>query len=134
MSGMMAANEQLGLEDATVPDKALTPDEIDRNRKLLRHVKPWLKHRDLTQRRLADLLDVSEPTVSKWLNGKQAMTVAQFQAVASLVNATPEEMMLPPDRSPRALRYRDLARIAGRLSDQQLAALTTLAETMSQHG
>jgi len=103
-----------------MPDKSLTRAEIAENRKNLRFVKPWLNHRGLNQRELAERMTISEPTVSKWLAGTQSMTVAQFHQIAAILDAKPEELMFAPPAKERATRYRRLAELAGALSDEDL--------------
>ncbi len=111
-------------------DKPLTAAEMERNRHLLRHVKKWLKHRDKTQRDLANHLGLSDASISKWLMGRQAMTVAQFVEVSNFLSATPEQLLFaPPDRF-RADRYRVAAQVAAELSDADLAAWVQVGRSM----
>jgi transcriptional regulator with XRE-family HTH domain len=93
-------------------DKMLTPAEIAANRAALGHVKNWLRFRDVSQRKLAELMNVSEPTVSKWLKGTQAVTIAQFSMIAKILNADPSELLAPPADRERSLRLRKVAEVA----------------------
>lgn len=113
-----------------MPDKSLSPYEEEQNRHALRHVKAWLKFRDMTQRRLADDLGMSEPAVSKWLRGKQAMSVAQFVRVAQLLDAKPDELLFAPTERAKALRYAKLAEGLEQLTDAQLAAVQVVVDGM----
>ena len=111
-------------------DKALTPEEVFRNREALKYLPPWLRYRGLSQRSLADAMGVSEPTISKWLSGKQSMTVAQFSRIASLLNAKPSDILFSPEDKERLGRYERLARIVGDLPDDTLDVLIEAAERM----
>lgn len=113
-----------------MPDKSLTPHEAEQNRNALQHVKAWLKFRDMTQRRLADHLGMSEPAVSKWLRGKQAMSVAQFVRVAALLDARPDELLFAPTERVKASRYNKLAEGLDQLTDAQLAAVQVVVDGM----
>lgn len=53
-----------------------------------------MKLKGYTQRKLAEALDMSEPSVSKWLNGKVNMTLSQFVRVAEILETTPESLLL----------------------------------------
>lgn len=83
-----------------MPDKQLTPDEMGHNSSVLRHIKTWLKHRDRTQRELANHLGLSEASISKWLKGQQAITMTQFVEVAKFLDASPERLFSAPSNSP----------------------------------
>ena len=58
------------------------------------------------------------------------MTIAQFSAIAALIGVGPEELLMSPDLSDRARRYARLGFAADRLTDQQIDALTLIAESM----
>lgn len=111
-------------------DKKLTPEETEQNRAALRHVRAWLDYREMTQRRLAELLGMSEPSVSKWLQGKQVMSVAQFVQVAQLLDARPDELLFAPKDRARAGRYRRIAQGIEEMTDAELDALATMVEAM----
>jgi transcriptional regulator with XRE-family HTH domain len=112
-------------------DKMLPAPEAEINRRLLTHIKGWLQFRDLTQRELARRLDLSEPTVSKWIKGTQSMTVSQFLSVASILEASPEELLFDPKDSPRAPRYRAAAEIAAALPNDQIDAWLAVGRAMA---
>ena len=113
-------------------DKKLTPEEQEQNRVALRHVRAWLDYRGMTQRRLADLMGMSEPAVSKWLQGKQAMSVAQFVQVAQLLDAKPEELLFAPSDRARANRYRQIAQGIEKMTDAELDALNVMIQAMKK--
>ncbi|MGV4856363.1 helix-turn-helix domain-containing protein [Acetobacter senegalensis] len=96
-------------------EKQLTPDEIAKNRHTLRFVKSWMKLRNVTQRKLAEDLSMSEPTVSKWLNGKVNMTLSQFVHVAEILNAKPEELLFDPSERDKSQKYKEAAELAENL-------------------
>lgn len=114
-----------------MPDKALTPAEIDLNRKSVAGLRTWLKRSEYNQRLLAEALDVSEATVSKWLSGKQSMTTAQFCQIAGILGAEPEELMAGPEQRARSARYARLAKLAGQMTDEQLRALEGVAAQLA---
>lgn len=116
-----------------MPDKPLDPAEIRVNRERLRFVRPWLRYRGLSQRHVADALSVSEPTVSKWLNGTQTISIAQFFAIAELLGAKPEDILGGgPGAQGRGRRYRRLAELAEAMSDQTLDTFIAAGEEMVQ--
>jgi transcriptional regulator with XRE-family HTH domain len=115
-----------------MPDKPMTPDEIIRNKRLLTHVKAWLRFRDKNQRTLAEALNVSEPTISKWLQGKVAVTVAQFSQIAGYLDAAPEELLNAPPDADKARRYRRIAEVAQGMPDEALEEWLSLGRRLSQ--
>ena len=114
-----------------MPDRILTPGEIAANRERLRFIRTWMTHRGLTQRKIAESLDVSEATISKWLNGTQTISIEKFFAIASLLNAKPGDLLGgDPGVEGRGERFRRLAEIATSLPDDALDALIASGEQM----
>lgn len=113
-----------------MPDKVLSEVEISLNREALRHLPAWLRFRRLSQHEIAERLGVSDPTVSKWLQGKQSMTVAQFFAIARILNAGPEEVLFPPPPNGAAERYREIAEIVEDMSAEDLQAYVTIGRSL----
>jgi len=95
-----------------MPDKKLTPEEIEENLQLLQHLPAWFRHRGLTQAAVANKLGTSEATVSKWLRGRQRMNVPQFLRIAQLLDADPAELLAPPGDAAQAERIRRALRLA----------------------
>lgn len=113
-----------------MPDKALTPEQRAENRSIARHIREWLDYRNVNQARLAEALNVSEPTVSKWLNGHQSMTLAQLAAIARVLTVQPQELLLPPQRQAEAGPISDLAVMLDDLDAEQIEHLVRTAEML----
>ena len=118
-------------QNQPVPDKPLTPEESERIRQMLRHIPAWIRHRGLTQRNIAGTLEVSEATVSKWLRGLQGMSVAQFSALAALLQASPEELLLPPEEAERAGTFKRAAAILENLDETRTEQWLSVGEAMA---
>jgi transcriptional regulator with XRE-family HTH domain len=112
-------------------DKQMTPEQIARNRALMAPVKAALKAHGFNQRFVADKLNVSEPTVSKWLSGRQSMSYEQFRSVAALIGAKPTDLMGGVEDNARLTRYEALAKLAAEMTDEQLAALEAIARQLA---
>ncbi len=113
-----------------MPDKELTPEEEAQSRELLRFVKPWMRFRKLSQKDMAADMNVSEATVSKWLSGKQAMTMAQFSAICRLLKTAPENVGAgPPDG---LSRRRLVDKLARGLTTEQIDVLIAVAEQFAR--
>lgn len=110
-------------------EKGLSPEQEEYNRQILRFVRPWMRFRKLSQRAIADGLGLSEATVSKWLNGRQTITIAQFTALCQLLSAAPEEVLCgsPHDFHDGNLMRR-LAELSQQLTDEQLRAMIAVGE------
>ena len=111
-------------------EKQLTPEEIAKNRHTLRFVKSWMKLRNVTQRKLAEDLNMSEPSVSKWLNGKVNMTLSQFVRIAELLNAQPEELLFDPSEKDKAKKYKEAAELAENLAPDAFDAWVAAGKAM----
>ncbi|GBR55507.1 hypothetical protein AA18889_0180 [Acetobacter senegalensis DSM 18889] len=111
-------------------EKQLTKDEIAKNRHTLRFVKPWMKLRGLTQRKLSEKLGMSEPSVSKWLNGKVNMTLSQFTKVAELLNTNPEDLLFDPKEKDKASKYKEVAELAESLEPAAFHAWIAAGKAM----
>lgn len=108
------------------------PFEPSVQREALQFLGDWLRWRDLSQRQLAELVGVSEPTVSKWLSGKQSMTIGHLYVVARVLNAAPEELLAaPPSSNPINDRMRNLSRLVARMSDTELDGFIAIATMMT---
>ncbi|MBR0649534.1 helix-turn-helix transcriptional regulator [Roseomonas terrae] len=112
-------------------DKSLSAEEIERNHRFAAPLRAWMKRSKHNQKYIAEQLNVSEPTVSKWLSGKQTMSVPTFMAIAGLLGARPEEALGGPEYRERAARYQKLSEIVARLSDEQLKALENIADQLA---
>jgi len=115
-----------------MPDKPMSPEEIERNQNTLRYIKPWLRHREMTQRRLAELMGVSEPTVSKWLRGVVTMSVGQFTQIAQILDAKPEDLLFAPDEQGAAARYREAAELVKAMTKEELQAWISVGKAITK--
>ncbi len=111
-------------------EKELSPQEVAKNRHTLRFVKAWMKLRGYTQRKLAEALDMSEPSVSKWLNGKVNMTLSQFVHVAEILETTPESLLFDPSETNRSQRYKEAAELAASLDSGAFEAWINAGKAM----
>lgn len=111
-------------------EKQLTPEEVAKNRHTLRFVKSWMKLRKITQRKLAEDLSMSEPSVSKWLNGKVNMTLSQFVRVAEILEARPEELLFDPAEKDKAQKYKEAAELAENLDPEAFEAWIAAGKAM----
>ena len=98
---------------------------------MLTHVKGWLHYRKRSQRQLADALEVSEPTVSKWLNGGVGMSIAQFTKIAAFLDAKPEDLLEAPPADGRAGRYRKIAEVAQTIPEDALEEWLALGRRLA---
>lgn len=115
-----------------MPDKIVTPAEIARNKTALRHIGAWLTFRDLTQAQLAERLSVSEATVSKWLSGRQRMSVGQLVTIAHILDTPWEALFEPPGQDGAGSRYKELAQAAQGLGSEELKHLSAIARSMAR--
>lgn len=121
------------LQNHSMPDKKLTHDEITRNKQMVRYLKPWVKLLQLTQTEVAELMNVSDGTFSKWLSGTQSMTVSQFQSLADVLGLPPEALLSPPGDTNAARRMTRLLALAREMTDSDLAAIEVLLSRGKAH-
>nr|MBS0962686.1 helix-turn-helix transcriptional regulator [Acetobacter persici] len=89
-----------------------------------------MKLRKITQRKLAEDLSMSEPSVSKWLNGKVNMTLSQFVRVAEILEARPEELLFDPAEKDKAQKYKEAAELAENLDPEAFEAWIAAGKAM----
>lgn len=98
---------------------------------MLRHLPAWAARTGLNQAQIADRLQVSQGTVSKWFRGAQGMSVEQFQRLAEVCGVTPLDLLLEPPspgEPPRSHRLlHALALLSGPEADQVIAIAESLA-------
>jgi transcriptional regulator with XRE-family HTH domain len=104
----------------------LSPTEIAKNRVLMKHARAWIKHLSLTQSKIAERMGVSEPTVSKWLDGKQPMTTAQLTDLLKILDIPIEAFLSPPGDNERALIVKRLLNLARDITAEELTAIESL--------
>lgn len=105
-----------------MPDKQLTNEQRQQNIDVVRHIKEWMKRKQVTQSQVADALGVTQVMVSKWLNGHISLTVKQLVAIAKFLNQEPGDLLLHPNVVEERLRYKTLLSIAKSMDKKALDA------------
>lgn len=80
-----------------MPDKDVTDADRIKNLDAIRYVRPWLKHANINNRQLADILHMSESQISKWLNGKISPLLSHLDDIARAIGITVQVLL---SRSP----------------------------------
>lgn len=104
----------------------LSPEEVAKNRLVMRYARDWIKHLSLTQSKMAALMNVSEPSMSNWLAGKQSMTTAQLTEFVDKLGISIEALLTPPGDAASATRVRQLLTLAQDITDDELSAIEAL--------
>ena len=99
-------------------DKDLTQEEIEANLELVRHIPAWLRHKKVTQAHLAEQLDVSTGSVSKWLRGLQSVSSGQIFLIARLLDVEARRLMFDPDDIMQTDEHGEISEILKRLSPE----------------
>lgn len=115
-----------------MPDKDLTPEELEANLTVVRHIPAWLKHRQVTQDGLAMRLGVSKGSVSKWLHGKQAVTSGQLLAIARLLNVDLRQLFAPPEVTLSQAEFDVVTEILNSLTRQDRARWLVFGKNLAQ--
>lgn len=88
--------------------------------------------RGIAQRRLAQLIGVTPPTMEKLENRKQGLTYSYMQRMAEALDVHPAEFMLETPRPfPSVAELQLLARYRG-LTPESRQAVTHIIETMAE--
>lgn len=115
-----------------MPDKELNPEDVARIQEALRYLPDWLRFRELNQRRLAEALEVSEPTISKWLKGGQAMSVSRFLMIAKLLRAQPEDLFSPPPPDGSGAKFHEMAELLDGLPPEDVETVLNVARRLKK--
>lgn len=86
------------------------------------YLREWRKHRALTQEQLADRLDTSVPTISRWENGKMNWMGDALPAFAEALGCDIADLF----RDPLKPEYKLWRIISGMRPDAQSRALKVL--------
>ena len=70
------------------------------------YIKEWLRTCDVTQAKLAELMDANKTTVSHLVNNQIDYTPEYIRDVALALQIEPFELLLPPDRAFALRQYR----------------------------
>lgn len=68
-------------------------DETDMKQRVGKRVRYWRRERKITQEGLADMLDVSNTTISRIENGNQLCSVFQIMNLAKVLCITPGDLL-----------------------------------------
>lgn len=107
-------------------DKKLSPEEIARNLEIIRFARAWMKIAGLTQSRIAEIMQVSEPTVSKWLNGKQTMSGSQIVQLTEILEISVQALLTEPGDKEGALRVARMLAMARFITNEDMDAFEFL--------
>ncbi len=104
----------------------LSAEEVAKNRQIMRYGRAWIKFLSLTQSKIAILMNVSEPTVSNWLSGKQSMSTAQLVELSEKLGIDVATFLTAPGDKAQAVRVRRLIALAQSITDDELSAVESL--------
>ena len=80
---------------------------------------------------MANKLDVSQGSLSKWLKGTQSMSVGTFTAMAHILEAEPSALLMPPDRPDEAEAYTRATGILSAMDPDALQQWLAVGEAMT---
>jgi transcriptional regulator with XRE-family HTH domain len=86
----------------------------------LRHVPAWLRYREMTRKQLAADLNTTEATVSRWINGQNAMKVEDMQRLGEVLGLPREMLCFPPPRPEREDLLVEVSHIMARMPPDRL--------------
>lgn len=105
-------------------------NRIARQKLMMQHLREWLRAHGLTQRALADHLNVSEAAISKWKSGQDAMPAWAFLEIATLLRADPTALLAAPPAAADAGALQSLAAAVAFLTPEQVEHLAMTARLM----
>ena len=84
----------------------------------------------LTQKQIADQLQVDVTAYSKWEHGNNNPTLARLEKLAEILGVTPNYLM-GQEEDAIPLKHQDIFELYLKLSDDEKAAVDTLIKTMA---
>lgn len=93
------------------------------------YIRQWRKHRNLTQERLAGLVEMTASSISQIESGKQGYTDQTLAAIAHALNCEAADLLA---RDPTKPEYQLWRIINGLNKDQQAQALRVLKALASE--
>jgi transcriptional regulator with XRE-family HTH domain len=83
----------MGAAQCAMPDKKRSLGQIAKNRAAMRNVFAWLDHLDISQRQLAEHLEISEAQISKWKSGTASPSFDRIIGISSFLGISPDKML-----------------------------------------
>ena len=101
------------------------------NETFIKRVEGKLREKQITQKKLAEILGVSEVTVSRWLNGERNPTMETVEKIASVLETTPAYLLSdgelqPAQKKTDPINWSDF--LAGALTATAIIGLIALAK------
>ena len=101
------------------------------NETFIKRVEGKLREKQITQKKLAEILGVSEVTVSRWLNGERNPTMETVEKIASVLETTPAYLLSdgelqPAPKQTDPINWSDF--LAGALTATAIIGLIALAK------
>lgn len=62
------------------------------------YIKEWMEHRNLSDRQLADRMEVARETIWRWHNEQHRLRPEKIAAIAAALDLQPEDLYRPPER------------------------------------
>jgi len=84
-------------------------------------IREWIEHLGLDQKRVAERMDVTEPTVSRLLSGKRKMTLNYLFAFADALNVPVSNLYRDPETPSRE-------ELLSKLSDHEFSEVLDFAD------
>lgn len=95
------------------------------------NLKAWRRATGLSQQKVADMLGVTGATVSRWETGEGGITLQQFKALADLYNASPFELLVPPESREKATSIQEAFLIVSKMDPTDAAKWLAIGKTLA---
>lgn len=137
--GGMVRQTGLLLTSAMPPSTASADERRSRllqrqenQRKTLKYLPLWFRAKNLTQRTIAEHLEIAEASLSKWLSGKDQMPMGVLRQMAALVGVHEADLLRDPLESENAARIAELVKVMAYLTRDEVQVVLSVAGAIQQ--
>lgn len=99
--------------------------------KKYKHLKAWRKHFKLSQEKLAEKLETTQPTIMRWESGSMAIDDTTFEKIARILGIEPIKLMVSPQDEKTIDFLSKMNEIINKMDDETKLQWISLGEKLT---
>lgn len=99
--------------------------------KKFKHIKAWRKYLNLSQEKLAEILNTTQPTIARWESGSMAIDDNTFERIAKTFGISPIKLMVAPEDASTIDFLQKMNEIIKKMDDETKLQWISLGEKLT---